>query len=124
MKNKLNITLLLGAIYFYSVALLHFIGLKIPMFFIYYDVDSTMYQDRIISILSFMFATFLFAGYKLKEKEIVMYILFAGTVGIFGLALNNYLTRISFRNNIIYWIEIGLLGLYMLVLNYFYKKTS
>ena len=123
MKNNLKITLLLGAIYFYMVAVLHFIGFKIPMFFVYYNVDSTIYQDRIISVLSFMFATFLFAGYKLKELEIVKYILFAGTVGVFGLGMNNFLTRITFRSNTIYWIEIGLLGLYVLVLHFFYKKV-
>ncbi len=124
MKNKLNIALLLGAIYFYTVALLHFIGFKVPMFFVYYDVDSTIYQDRIISVLSFMFATFLFAGYKIKETDILKYILFAGAVGVFGLAMNNFLTRISFRSNTIYWIEIGLLGLYVLVLHFFYKKGT
>ena len=123
MKKNLNIALLLGAIYFYIVALLHFIGFKIPMFFVYYNVDSTIYQDRIISVLSFMFATFLFAGFKLKELEIVKYIIFSGTIGVLGLGLNNFITKITFRNNTIYWIEIGLLGLYVLVLHFLYKKT-
>jgi len=122
-KKNLDTALLLGAIYFYIVALLHFIGFKIPVFFIYYNVDSTIYQDRIIAVLSFMFATFLFAGYKLNDVRIVKYILFAGTVGVFGLGLNNFLTRIRFRNNTIYWIEIGLLGLYVLVLHFLYKNT-
>ena len=123
MKKELNIALLLGAIYFYTVAVLHFIGFKIPMFFVYYDVESTLYQDRIISVLSFMFATFLFAGYKLNEMALVKYILFAGSIGVFGLGINNFLTRITFRNNTIYWIEIGLLGLYVLVLHFLSKKA-
>lgn len=122
MKIKLNTILLLGAVYFYIVSILHFSGVKVPMFYIYYDVKSTIYQDRIISILSFVFATFLFAGYKIKDIAIVKYILFAGFFGISGLAVNNFLTRLTFRNNIIYWIEIGLLGLYNLVLYFFYKK--
>ena len=122
MKKKLRIVLLLGSIYFYLVSILHFIGFKIPMFFIYYDVESTIYQDRIISVLSFMFATFLFAGYKLSSSEIIKYILFAGFVGVFGLALNNFLTRNVFRNNSIYWIEIGLLASYVLILTFLYRK--
>ena len=124
MHKELNIALLLGAIYFLTVALLHFIGLKIPMFFVYYNVESTVYQDRIISVLSFVFATFLFAGYKIKEIEIVKYILFAGTIGVFGLGANNFLTRLTFRSNIIYWVEIGLLGLYVLILHFLYKKST
>ena len=124
MKNRLRIALFLGAIYFYLVSILHFIGFKVPMFFVYYDVESTIYQDRIISVLSFMFATFLFAGYKLKSNEIIKYILFAGFVGVFGLALNNFLTRNTFRNNSIYWLEIGLLAFYVLILTFLYRKEN
>lgn len=123
MKNKLKITLFLGAFYFYIVAFLHFFGIKIPPFFIYYDVDSTIYQDRIIAVLSFMFATFLYAGYRLKTKEIVAYILFAGIIGVFGLAINNYFTNNLFKTNIIYWSEIGFLAVYVSILAFFYNKS-
>ncbi len=122
MKKKLEIVLLVGAVYIYCVAVLHFIGIKIPPFYIYYDVQSTIYQDRIISILSFSFATFMFARYKLKTKEIVTYIIFAGVVGVIGLFVNNYLTLNAFRNNQTYWIEITFLALYIGVLYYQYHK--
>ena len=56
------------------------------------------------------------------EKELTKYILFSAFIGVFGLALNNFLSRITFRNNLIYWIEIGLLGLYVTLLFVFYKK--
>ena len=74
------------------------------MFYIYYDVESTIYQDRIISVLSFIFSVFLFSGYKINNSELIKYILIAGFVGVIGLAFNNYLTKISFRSNSIYWI--------------------
>ena len=123
-NKSLQLLLLAGAIYFFTVAIVHFLGVKIPIFYIYYDVESTIYQDRIISVLSFMFASFLYTGYKLstKDLEIVKYIIFAGTIGVIGLALNNFLTRITFRTNLIYWIEIGLLGLYIVGLAIFYQK--
>jgi len=124
-SNKaLKLLLLAGAIYFFIVAIVHFIGIKIPMLYVYYDVESTLYQDRIISVLSFMFSVFLYAGYKLTSNAIVKYILFGGTVAIIGLALNNFLTSITFRNNNIYWIEIGLLGLYVVGLAIFYHKSE
>jgi len=123
-NTKLNTTLLLGAIYFYIVAFLHFFGIKIPVFFIYYNVDSTVYQDRIIAVLSFMFATFLYAGFKLKDKKIVKFILFASSIGVFGLLLNNFLSELSFRNNGIYWLEISFLALYVFILFRFYKKAA
>lgn len=116
--------LLAGALYFCTVAVVHFLGIKIPMLYVYYDVESTIYQDRIISVLSFMFSVFLFAGYKLKSTEIIKYIIFGGTIAIIGLALNNFLTRITFRNNLVYWIEIGLLGFYVVGLAVFYQKSQ
>lgn len=122
MKKQLDISLLLGSIYFLIVSAFHFIGFKVPIIYIYYDVISTTYQDRIISVLSFVFSVFLYAGYQLKNKELTKYIIFAGTIGVLGLAVNNYLTRISFRNNNIYWIEIGLLGIYIGVLYLFFRK--
>lgn len=124
MIKELHIALLLGAIYFYLAAILHFVGVKVPMFFIYYNVESTLYQDRIIAVLSFMFATFLYAGYKSKSIEIVKYILFAIYVGVFGLAINNLITSAAFRTNNIYWIEIGLLALYVLILTFLYRKEE
>ena len=69
-----------------------------------------------------MFATFLYAGFKLKDKNIVKYILFSGSIGVFGLLLNNFITKTAFRANIVYWFEIGFLGLYVSILFIFYKK--
>ena len=92
------------------------------MFFVYYDVDSTVYQDRIISVLSFIFATFIYSGFKIKNKELTKYIIFSGFVAVFGLAISNFLTRSSFRNNPIYWLEIGLLTLYVITLYILNKR--
>jgi len=124
--KSLNLLLLAGAIYFLGVAIVHFLGFKIPMLYIYYDVASTVYQDRIISVLSFMFSVFLFSGYQLMTTtlEIVKYIVIAGVVGIIGLGLNNFLSNIAFKTNPVYWIEIGLLGCYVIGLIILYKKSK
>ncbi|MEE9348613.1 MAG: hypothetical protein V3U80_01045 [Flavobacteriaceae bacterium] len=128
MQNSKLVKLLLlsGAIYFFTVAIVHFLGLKIPMLYVYFDVESTVYQDRIISALSAMFAVFLFSGYKLIDvtTDILKYILIAGAIGIFGLSLNNFLTNTTFRENPIYWLEISLLGLYVVSLLFLYRKLK
>ncbi|HIP33231.1 MAG TPA: hypothetical protein EYG89_00510 [Bacteroidia bacterium] len=123
-KKILKSLLLLGSIYFFIVAIVHFLGVKIPMLYIYYDVESTIYQDRIIAVLSFVFSTFLFAAYKLLTitLQIVKYVLIAGFIGVLGLAINNFLTNIAFRINLIYWLEIAFLGLYIMVLTFLYYK--
>ena len=127
MKHKITLQYLLisGALYFFTVSVVHFLGIKLPMFFIYYNVDSYVYQDRIISVVSFICAVFLYSGYKLSKTtlEIVKYIIVAEFVAIFGLIVNNF-TRLDFRTNLIYWLEIGVLILYLLSLILFYSKSK
>ena len=118
--------LLSGAVYFFAVSIVHFLGFKLPPLFIYYDVDSFVYQDRIISALSAAFAVFLFAGYKIVDRspEIVKYIIAGGGLALAGIAFNNFFTRGDFRSNLIYWIEIGFLALYLVSLFVFYSKNK
>lgn len=128
MKHKITLQILLmsGALYFFAVSLVHFLGIKIPMLFIYFDIHSYVYQDRIISILSFVFSLFLFAGYKISKTtlEIVKYIVIAGFGAILGLVFNNFVTRLEFRNNPTYWLEIAVLAMYLICLYFFYLKAK
>jgi hypothetical protein len=86
--------LLAGALYFLAVAIVHMFSIKIPMLFVYYDVPSYGYQDRIISFLAFGWSVFLFtaAGDPTKNRSAVKAILIAGLVAIFGLNIINFST--------------------------------
>ena len=89
--QKLKLLLLLGSVYFFLVAIFHMIGIKIPPLFIYYNVPSYTYQDRIISFLAFGWSVFLFTAFlnPIKNRILIQAILIAGAGAIIGLELVN-----------------------------------
>ena len=133
MNKNLNILrnlILAGSIYFAVVAVVHQIGIKISLLYIYFDVPSTEYQDRIISFLAFGWAVFFFAAYKISAKDIqiVKFLIVAGTAGVIGLVINNLRTdfsKISSNSNIwFHWVGTFALLIYLVSLIVFYKRSS
>jgi hypothetical protein len=86
--------LLAGAVYFLAVAIAHMLRIKVPLLFVYYDVPSYGYQDRIISFLSFGWSAFLFAASRdpLRNRDAVKAALIAGLAAICGLNVINSVT--------------------------------
>jgi hypothetical protein len=86
--------LLGGAVYFLAIAVAHMFRIKVPLLFVYYDVPSYGYQDRIISFLSFGWSVFLFlaSADPAKNRDAVRAILIAGLAAIFGLNVINNVT--------------------------------
>lgn len=86
--------LLTGATYFLAISIVHMLRIKVPLLFIYYNVPSYGYQDRIISFLSFGWSVFLFTASRdpLKNRGTVKAILIAGLGAIFGLTVINNVT--------------------------------
>src|SRR5574337_499996 len=84
----------IGAIYFLAIAIVHMMGIKIPVLFVYYDVPSYGYQDKIISFLSFGWSVFLLMASldPIKNRGAVKAILIAGLGAIFGLTFINNVT--------------------------------
>jgi hypothetical protein len=74
--------LLIGALYFLGVAIAHMLRIKVPLLFIYFDLPSYGYQDRIISFFSFGWSMFMFVASldPVKNRESVKAIIIA-TVG-------------------------------------------
>lgn len=112
-------SLLCGAIYFALICVAHLFGFKIPMFFIYYNIPSYIYQDLIIAFLSFGWAMFFYSGYKsTKVNELVTakYIIIAGFGAITGLIVINSSTNFKVLMEQAkashFWIETGILFLY------------
>ncbi len=87
--------LLAGAVYFLAIAIVHMLRIKIPFLFVYYDLPSYGYQDRIISFLSFGWSAFLFTASidPAKNRDAVKAILFAGLAAVFGLNVINSVTN-------------------------------
>jgi len=95
-KNVTTLKWLLfaGATYLLAISIVHMLGIKVPLLFIYYNVPSYGYQDRIISFLSFGWSAFMFTASRdpLKNRGAVKAILTAGLGAIFGLTVINNVT--------------------------------
>ena len=118
-----------GSIYFLLVAITHFSGIKIPGLYIYFDIPSYAYQDRIIALLSFGWCMFMYSGYQLVKSGYtrpVRYILIAGILAIISLLFINNSSEISqiapVKSRWAYMLETMILFLYTLWLVILYVK--
>jgi hypothetical protein len=122
----LKLLLLAGALYFLAVAIVHMLGTKVPMLFVYFNVPSYAYQDRIISFLSFGWSAFLFSAAldPLQNRHAVKAILIAGLSATFGLnvinAVTDFHTLSPDIDPSVFRMETLGLSAYVAVLIYFY----
>jgi len=131
-KNSQILRLLLfaGCIYFFLVATFHLIGIKIPPFYIYYNVPSNVYQDKIISFLAFGWSVFLFTAFlnPIKNRILIQAILVAGVGAIIGLEVINTFTDFKTLSNdlnpTIYRLETLGLAIYLVLLMIYYNKAK
>jgi len=123
-------SLFAGALYFFSISIVHVLGIKVPMLFIYFNVPSNAYQDRIISFLAFGWAAFLFTAFTDPQKQsaLIKAILIAGAGALIGLCINNLFTDFqSFSTGInlnIFWLETTGIFIYWLWLVIFYFLST
>lgn len=121
-ERRLSWALFAGATYFMAVSVVHFLGLKLPMLYIYFDVPSYDYQDRIISFFALGWSVFIFIAAKKPSQQLPLLsgIIYAGWIAIIGLCLINYQTNFQALdpsiNTSIFWLESSLLFLYLLLL--------
>lgn len=119
MKIKsLRLSLLAGSIFFFLVGVVHLLGTKIPGLYLYFNLQSYAYQDKIIASLSFGWAIFFFAAFKSPAKILLKAILLAGIIAIASLTVINYREAVSLLAK----IETAALFLYWLWLAICYNK--
>lgn len=130
-RKILQWLLITGSVYFFLVSVVHMAGIKIPVFFIYFNVPSYGYQDKIISFLAFGWSMFLFSGavnVKNGLLDSIKYILLAGAAGIIGLSFINISTdfkQLSQEINVsFFWLETAGLFIYLAWLLVFYIKAK
>jgi len=117
-----------GAIYFALVALAHMLGIKIPGLFVFYNVPSYAYQDRIISFFAFGWSIFFFTAFlnPIKNIDLIKAILFAGFGAIAGLIIINSFTDFYILSpNIqpsVFWLQTLGLSAYLGGLIFFYRR--
>ena len=92
-QNKpLKFLLFAGGLYFLSVALVHVLGVKVPGLFVYFNVPSYAYQDRIISFLALGWAGIFYLAAKKMDTDMIKLILIIGLIAIFALLVNTLIT--------------------------------
>src|SRR3989338_6161264 len=127
LQTVLKWSLLTMAVYFLGVFGAHFFGFKIPLLYIYYDLPSAVYQDRIISFMAFGWSMFFVAGYSSVKRDSlrsVRYIVFAGISGVLMLSFINLFTDFKEYPDAhprIYWLETILLGTVLVWIAVLYK---
>lgn len=121
----LNASLWAGVAYFCCMALAHFFGLKVPLLFVYYDVPFHAYQDKIISFAVVAYVC-LFAS-AARERAVVPAALVALAVTVLGLSAVNVSDALASvlggRSTQAYWLQTGLIAVYLVWLVVFYRRS-
>ncbi len=124
--NVLRISLIIGAIYFACIAVVHFFGVKIPGLYIYYNVSSYEYQDKIISFLVFGWSIFYYTA--ANYYQIIKPLLIATFLAVLGLMNINYNVDFTAIDETIsvypFWFQTGLLGVYVSFLFFCHRKAD
>ena len=127
-RKILKLSLILGGIYFLLMAIAHAISLKIPGLFIYFNVSSHSYQDKIISALSFGWAVFFFTASSTLSRKLIISIILASTAALAMLTLINCTTPFkSISEQIdpsLFHLETALLGIYWLWVLIWYNRIK
>ena len=107
------------------MALAHFFGLKVPLLFVYYDVPFHAYQDKIISFAVVAYVC-LFAS-AARERAVVPAALVALAVTVLGLSAVNVSDALASvlggRSTQAYWLQTGLIAVYLVWLVVFYRRS-
>ena len=127
LQSVLKWSLLSIAVYFLAVSGAHFFGFKIPMLYVYYDLPSTVYQDKLISFTTFGWSMFFVAGYSSVNRDSlrsVRYIVFAGAYAVFMLSFINIVTdfkQYPTSHPWVYWLETIILSVALTWIAVLYK---
>ncbi len=117
-SNLLRGLLLVVSAFFLAMASAHFLGLKYPLLFVYYDVPFYAYQDRIIAAILLPYAILFFA--TSRHKLLLPYTLVALWITIFGLSYINQSADLALvldgQSPQIYWLQTAAFAALALVL--------
>jgi hypothetical protein len=85
--DALGLALLVNVAYFVCMSAAHWTSFKIPILFIYYDVGSNAYQDKIISFCALTYGILFYAAYS--HRAVVPYAIASLAATTAGLAAIN-----------------------------------
>ena len=108
----LRALLLICVAFFVCMGTAHFIGLKLPVLFVYYDTPYYAYQDRIIAFTLVTYAALFFAASR--DRGVVPFALISIWATVLGLAYINGSSELAEVLNggttTIYWLITAAFG--------------
>lgn len=125
-ESILKVCLLAGVAYFCCMSAAHFIGFKVPLLFIYFDVPSNHYQDMIISFCAFTYAVLFFEAFRHRAAVPAALVALGGTVA--GLSAVNASPALSSMLDgaatTAYWIQTAMIAGYLAVMIVLHLKSD
>jgi hypothetical protein len=120
----LNKALLAGVAYFCCMAVAHFVGLKWPVLFVYYDTPFYAYQDKIISFAVVAYACLFFVA--ARSREAVPAALVSIWITVLGLSSVNLSSALASvlqgQGTSAYWMQTCAIAAYALLLTLLYLR--
>lgn len=103
-----------GVAYFCCMAVAHFLGIKVPILFVYCDTPYYAYQDKIIAFAVIAYACLFFAA--ARSRETVPAALVAIWITVLGLSAVNLSDALqlvlSGKTTLPYWLQTAALAGY------------
>lgn len=112
--KSIKLSLYCGAVYFFLMSIAHAVSFKFPGLFIYFNVPSYPYQDKIVSLLAFGWAMFFFTVAQNPLKNLIRTLLICGGTALLMLTYINLSTDfVSLAKNIDpHWFNIEIIALF------------
>ncbi len=118
---------LAGVIYFTAMAIAHYFVIKVPVLFVYYDTPFYAYQDKIISFAVCAYIALFYSA--LKHREVAPAAIVVLGLTVLGLSSVNFSEDLNLlleenQSTLPYWLQTGLIAVYLTVLIVLYLKDS
>ena len=122
-----KLALLSGAGYFVCMAIAHFVGIKFPVLFVYYDTPFYAYQDKIISFAVCAYVALFYSASKHRDVALTAIIVLGLTVlGLSAVNVSDSLGSVltADQSTVPYWLQTAAIALYLVVLLVLYIKDG
>lgn len=118
-STALEYALLAGVVYFCCMAVAHYLGIKQPPLFVYYDTPFYAYQDKIISFAAVAYIGLFYSA--AQQRAVVPVALFVLAITVLGFASINISEALASvlkegQSTSPYWIQTALIAGYLIVL--------
>jgi hypothetical protein len=118
---------LAGAAYFCCMAVAHYLSIKAPVLFVYYDTPFYAYQDKIISFAVCAYIALFYSASQ--HRSVALNAIIVLTLTVFGLSSVNLSTALASvmqegQSTVPYWLQTGAIAFYLVVLLTLYIRDG